>query len=134
LLPDLSFPFASPRLDIPFREEGVVWPWRDRLEDSSAAAAAAASGESPACYETMREDSNKKSKVSWSKSLVRKWFNIKNKAHDFHADYDATPQTQGRDGGERRTSCSSERDAAGGAAKKSRTERPLKRNVDRVRR
>ncbi|KAM3260990.1 hypothetical protein ACQJBY_051941 [Aegilops geniculata] len=78
----------------------------------------------------MREEINKKSKVSWSKSLVRKWFNIKGKAQDFHADYDAT--TQGRDGGdERRTSCS-QRDA--GAAKKSRTDRSLKRNVDRVRR
>ncbi|KAM0924708.1 hypothetical protein ACQ4PT_004655 [Festuca glaucescens] len=81
----------------------------------------------------MREESNKKSKVSWSKSLVRKWFNIKNKAQDFHADYHATTQSQGagRDGGERRTSCS-ERDA--GAAKKGRTDRPLKRNVDRIRR
>ncbi|KAG8098518.1 hypothetical protein GUJ93_ZPchr0013g35822 [Zizania palustris] len=28
-------------------------------------------------------------KLSWSKSLVKKWFNIKNKANDFHADYDA---------------------------------------------
>jgi hypothetical protein len=25
-------------------------------------------------------------KLSWSKSLVRKWFNIKSKAEDFHAD------------------------------------------------
>lgn len=86
----------------------------------------------------MREESNKKSKVSWSKSLVRKWFNIKNKAQDFHADYHAThsqTQTQGagRDGGgERRTSCS-ERDA-GAAKKSSTTDRPLKRNVDRIRR
>lgn len=24
--------------------------------------------------------------LSWSKSLVRKWFNIRSKAHDFHAD------------------------------------------------
>jgi hypothetical protein len=38
----------------------------------------------------MREESNKKSKLSWSKSLVRKWFNIKSKANDFHADYDAS--------------------------------------------
>lgn len=53
----------------------------------------------------MREEINKKSKVSWSKSLVRKWFNIKGKAQDFHADYDATTQ-----------------------------ERSLKWNVDRVRR
>ncbi|GJN09011.1 hypothetical protein PR202_ga26977 [Eleusine coracana subsp. coracana] len=36
----------------------------------------------------MRNGSNttKKSKLSWSKSLVRKWFNIRSKAHDFHAD------------------------------------------------
>jgi hypothetical protein len=27
--------------------------------------------------------------LSWSKSLVRKWFNIKTKAQDFHADCDA---------------------------------------------
>ncbi|KAL5211062.1 hypothetical protein ABZP36_006685 [Zizania latifolia] len=74
----------------------------------------------------MREESNKKSKLSWSKSLVRKWFNIKNKANDFHADYDAN---QGRDGhgGERRTSCS-EREA--GTAKKSRTDRLSKTNID----
>ncbi|OEL36309.1 Type IV inositol polyphosphate 5-phosphatase 7 [Dichanthelium oligosanthes] len=38
----------------------------------------------------MRDDSNKKSKLSWSKSLVRKWFNIKSKAQDFHADRDAS--------------------------------------------
>ncbi|KAF6139982.1 hypothetical protein GIB67_020373 [Kingdonia uniflora] len=35
----------------------------------------------------MGEESWKKSKkVSWSKTLVRKWFNIKSKAEDFHAD------------------------------------------------
>ena len=28
--------------------------------------------------------------LSWSKSLVRKWFNVKSKAQDFHADYDAS--------------------------------------------
>jgi hypothetical protein len=37
--------------------------------------------------------------VSWSKSLVRKWFNIKNKAQDFHADYDAS-QSQTKSQGE----------------------------------
>ncbi|WVZ60842.1 hypothetical protein U9M48_010809 [Paspalum notatum var. saurae] len=67
--------------------------------------------------------------LSWSKSLVRKWFNIKTKAQDFHADYDAS---QGRDGhgGEWRTSCS-EREA--GVAKKSRTDRSSKRSIDRIR-
>ncbi|XP_062214353.1 type I inositol polyphosphate 5-phosphatase 4-like [Phragmites australis] len=77
----------------------------------------------------MREESNKKSKLSWSKSLVRKWFNIKTKAQDFHADYDAC---QGRDGhgGKWRTNCS-EREA--GTSKKSRTDRSSKRNMDRIR-
>ncbi|KAJ3669906.1 hypothetical protein LUZ60_010230 [Juncus effusus] len=34
----------------------------------------------------MRTENSKKSKLSWSKSFVRKWFNVKNKAQDFHAD------------------------------------------------
>uniref|UniRef100_A0A1D1Y9G1 Type I inositol 1,4,5-trisphosphate 5-phosphatase CVP2 n=1 Tax=Anthurium amnicola TaxID=1678845 RepID=A0A1D1Y9G1_9ARAE len=38
----------------------------------------------------MRDESTKKSKLSWSKSLVRKWFNIKNKAQNFHVTDDAT--------------------------------------------
>lgn len=80
-------------------------------------------------YETMREESSKKSKLSWPKSLVRKWFNIKTKAHDFHADCDAD---QGRDGhdAEWRTSCS-QREAV--VAKKSRTDRSSKRSMDRIR-
>ncbi|KMZ55957.1 Type I inositol 1,4,5-trisphosphate 5-phosphatase CVP2 [Zostera marina] len=36
----------------------------------------------------MRDGNAKKTKLSWSKRLVRKWFNIKNKAHDFNADED----------------------------------------------
>uniref|UniRef100_A0A0D9ZEA8 Inositol polyphosphate-related phosphatase domain-containing protein n=1 Tax=Oryza glumipatula TaxID=40148 RepID=A0A0D9ZEA8_9ORYZ len=78
----------------------------------------------------MREESNKKSKLSWSKSLVRKWFNIKSKANDFHADYDASKGRNGH-GGEWRTSCS-EREA--GTAKKSRTDRMPKKNADCIRR
>uniref|UniRef100_A0A0D9W020 Inositol polyphosphate-related phosphatase domain-containing protein n=1 Tax=Leersia perrieri TaxID=77586 RepID=A0A0D9W020_9ORYZ len=81
----------------------------------------------------MREESNKKSKLSWSKSLVRKWFNIKNKANDFNADYDASQGRNGH-GGEWRTSCS-EREA--GTAKKSRTgmvDRLSKKNADCIRR
>lgn len=31
-----------------------------------------------------------RAQLSWSKSLVRKWFNIKSKPQDFHADYDAS--------------------------------------------
>ncbi|CAL0316144.1 unnamed protein product [Lupinus luteus] len=34
----------------------------------------------------MRDDNSKKSKLSWTKSLVKKWFNIKTKAEDFQAD------------------------------------------------
>ncbi|MQL86299.1 hypothetical protein Taro_018839 [Colocasia esculenta] len=36
----------------------------------------------------MRVEDTKKSKLSWSKSMVRKWFSIKNKAHHLHADDD----------------------------------------------
>jgi len=67
----------------------------------------------------MTEESAKKSKLSWSKSLVRKWFNIRPKAQDFHADSDAG---QGRDGGSGswRPSCSAG-EASASMAKKSRT-------------
>ena len=34
----------------------------------------------------MRDGSSKKSKLSWSKTLVRKWFNIKSKTEEFQAD------------------------------------------------
>ncbi|PSR94813.1 Type IV inositol polyphosphate 5-phosphatase [Actinidia chinensis var. chinensis] len=34
----------------------------------------------------MRDENSKKSKLSWPKTLVKKWFNIKSKAEDFHAD------------------------------------------------
>ncbi|KAK9669631.1 hypothetical protein RND81_13G145300 [Saponaria officinalis] len=34
----------------------------------------------------MTDGNSKKSKLSWPKSLVKKWFNIKDKAEDFHAD------------------------------------------------
>ncbi|KAF8388091.1 hypothetical protein HHK36_026757 [Tetracentron sinense] len=34
----------------------------------------------------MSDGNTKKSKLSWSKTLVRKWFNIKSKSEDFHAD------------------------------------------------
>ncbi|KAB8092896.1 hypothetical protein EE612_019471 [Oryza sativa] len=36
----------------------------------------------------MRDENSIKTKLSWSKTFVRKWFNIKNKkAKDFHSDY-----------------------------------------------
>ncbi|XWS76364.1 hypothetical protein CRYUN_Cryun01aG0170100 [Craigia yunnanensis] len=34
----------------------------------------------------MRDGNSKKSKLSWPKTLVKKWFNIKSKDEDFHAD------------------------------------------------
>ncbi|CAM8988367.1 hypothetical protein QQ045_006024 [Rhodiola kirilowii] len=34
----------------------------------------------------MRDENSKKSKLSWSKKLVRKWFNIRSKNEDFQAD------------------------------------------------
>ncbi|GJN23053.1 hypothetical protein PR202_gb10669 [Eleusine coracana subsp. coracana] len=75
----------------------------------------------------MREENNKKSKLSWSN--VRKWLNIKTKAQDSNVDCDAS---EGRDGhgGEWRTSCS-EREQ--GTAKKSRTDRLSKVTTDRIR-
>ncbi|TVU31112.1 hypothetical protein EJB05_22783 [Eragrostis curvula] len=83
----------------------------------------------------MRDGSSnsKKSKLSWSKSLVRKWFNIRGKSHDFHADGAAAGT--GRSGGwgddwmdgscTRRDSCTT---------KKSRTDRASRRSHERSRR
>ncbi|XP_052874052.1 uncharacterized protein LOC128279389 [Gossypium arboreum] len=36
--------------------------------------------------ETMRLENSKKNKLPWPKTLVKKWFNTKTKAQDFHAD------------------------------------------------
>ncbi|ONM07628.1 Type IV inositol polyphosphate 5-phosphatase 7 [Zea mays] len=72
----------------------------------------------------MRDDGSSKNKLSWSKTLVRKWFNIKTKAKDFHSDYAAEEV-----GVQWRTSSFSDRDAC--KSKKSRTERLPKRNVER---
>ncbi|OEL14803.1 Type I inositol polyphosphate 5-phosphatase 4 [Dichanthelium oligosanthes] len=74
---------------------------------------------------------SKMSKLSWSKSLVRKWFNIRGKSHDFHADAVAAGRSGGGDddwmdgGFTRRNSC---------GAKKSRTERASRRSHERSRR
>ncbi|KAG2697058.1 hypothetical protein I3843_07G087800 [Carya illinoinensis] len=75
----------------------------------------------------MRDGSSKKSKLSWPRTLVKKWFNIRSKAEDFHAD-DVLYE-----GGEEewRNNCS-EREAC--TIKKSKIERSNKRNSDRVRR
>nr|CAB3452071.1 unnamed protein product [Digitaria exilis] len=81
----------------------------------------------------MTEESAKKSKLSWSKSLVRKWFNIRPKAQDFHADSDASQGRHGG-GGSWRPSCSAS-EASASTAKKSRTDRSSsKRSAERARR
>ncbi|XP_022727859.1 type I inositol polyphosphate 5-phosphatase 4-like isoform X3 [Durio zibethinus] len=75
----------------------------------------------------MRDGNSKKSKLSWPKILVKKWFNIKSKAEDFHAD-DVDYGGDLIDGSHN----FSEREAC--AIKKSKTERLSKRYSDRVRR
>ncbi|KAJ4968397.1 hypothetical protein NE237_015098 [Protea cynaroides] len=75
----------------------------------------------------MRDGSTKKSKLSWSKTLVRKWFNIKSKAEDFHADdivYGGCDE-EPRNSFSEREPCT---------IKKSKTERLNKKNCDRIRR
>ncbi|KAG0549477.1 hypothetical protein BDA96_01G259500 [Sorghum bicolor] len=77
----------------------------------------------------------KMSKLSWSKSLVRKWFNIRGKSHDFHADAAAVGTGSGRSGGgddDWRDGSFTRRDSY--AAKKSRTERASRRSHERSRR
>ncbi|KAK1282910.1 Type I inositol 1,4,5-trisphosphate 5-phosphatase CVP2 [Acorus calamus] len=74
---------------------------------------------------TRRHSMNQK--LSWSKSLVRKWFNIKSKAQDFHAD---DVVERGGDGEWR--SSFTKREAC--TIKKSRTERMHRKNPDRIRR
>ncbi|XP_048232797.1 type IV inositol polyphosphate 5-phosphatase 7 isoform X2 [Ricinus communis] len=75
----------------------------------------------------MRHGDSKKSKLSWPKILVKKWFNIKSKAEEFQAD-----DVVYGGGDEDWRSNFSEREAC--TIKKSKTERPNKRNSDRVRR
>lgn len=67
-------------------------------------------------------------KLSWPKTLVKKWFNIKSKAVDFQADdivYGGVDEEPGDINSERKEACK---------IKKSRTERSNKRNSDRPRR
>ncbi|XVF80820.1 hypothetical protein PTKIN_Ptkin15bG0105900 [Pterospermum kingtungense] len=73
----------------------------------------------------MRDENSKKSKLSWPKTLVKKWFNIKNKAEDFHAD---DVDYGGVDEDWRHNF--SEREAC--TIKKSKTERQGRRYSDRV--
>ncbi|KAI7991636.1 Type I inositol polyphosphate 5-phosphatase 4 [Camellia lanceoleosa] len=74
----------------------------------------------------MIDGNSKKSKLSWPKTLVKKWFNIKSKSEDFHAD-DVVQQ-----GGDEEWSNYSEREACN--IQKSKTERSSRRSSDRVRR
>ncbi|WCJ21588.1 Type I inositol polyphosphate 5-phosphatase 4 [Euphorbia peplus] len=74
----------------------------------------------------MIDDNSKKSKLSWPKTLVKKWFNIKSKAEEFQAD-DVVYQG----GDEDWRSNFSEREAASCTIKKSKTERLNKRNYAR---
>uniref|UniRef100_A0ACD5TUK0 Uncharacterized protein n=1 Tax=Avena sativa TaxID=4498 RepID=A0ACD5TUK0_AVESA len=85
----------------------------------------------------MRDDCNttKKSKLSWSKSLVRKWFNIRSKAHDFHADDAAAAGRRGGGGDDDDWRGSSFARREPSTAKKSRTEdRSSRRSRDHSRR
>lgn len=75
----------------------------------------------------MSDGNSKKSKLSWPKTLVKKWFNVKSKAQDFHADDVA----HGGGDGEWRYNYS-EREAC--TIKKSKTERSSRRSSDRARR
>ncbi|KAJ8512919.1 hypothetical protein OPV22_003353 [Ensete ventricosum] len=77
----------------------------------------------------MRDENSIKNKLSWSKTLVRKWFNIKGKPQDFHADDDVVVERE--DDGEWRTNFT-ERETC--TVKKSRTERLNKKKSERVRR
>ncbi|KAL5702229.1 phosphoinositide 5-phosphatase [Ranunculus cassubicifolius] len=75
----------------------------------------------------MRDGNQKKSKLSWSKNLVRKWFNIKSKTEDFHADdvvYGGGGDGEWRNSFSERETCT---------IKKSKTERS-ERRAERVRR
>ncbi|GKU86552.1 hypothetical protein SLEP1_g1064 [Rubroshorea leprosula] len=75
----------------------------------------------------MRDGNSKKSKLSWPKTLVKKWFNIKSKAEDFHAD----DLDYGGDDEDWRNNFSEGEECT---LKKSKTERLNKRSSDRVRR
>ncbi|KAK8962083.1 Type I inositol 1,4,5-trisphosphate 5-phosphatase CVP2 [Platanthera guangdongensis] len=77
----------------------------------------------------MRDENSKKKKLSWSKSLLRKLFNLKGKSQDFHAD-----DVVRRGGGEEWSSSSSFTERVSATVKKSKTERVPKMNPDRFQR
>ncbi|XP_058199053.1 type I inositol polyphosphate 5-phosphatase 4-like isoform X2 [Rhododendron vialii] len=75
----------------------------------------------------MRDGYSKNSKLSWPKSLVKKWFNIRSRAEDFHADdvvYEGGDQ-EWRNKFTEKGACT---------IKKNKTERSSRKNSDRVRR
>ncbi|KAI3449666.1 hypothetical protein Pfo_006331 [Paulownia fortunei] len=75
----------------------------------------------------MRDGNSKKSKFSWPKTLVKKWFNIKSKTEDFHADdiICGGVDEEWRNNFSEREACT---------IKKSKTEKSTRRTSDRVRR
>ncbi|AES60858.1 putative phosphoric monoester hydrolase [Medicago truncatula] len=76
----------------------------------------------------MRDDNLKKSKLSWPKTLVKKWFNIKSKNEDFQADDDVL---YGGVDEEWRNNCSKREECT---IKKSKIERTKRRHSERSRR
>ncbi|KAK8967561.1 Type I inositol 1,4,5-trisphosphate 5-phosphatase CVP2 [Platanthera guangdongensis] len=74
----------------------------------------------------MRDDNFEKSKLSWSKAVVSKWFNIKSKSHGFHAN---TAEVTDRGLDEECKNNFTERGAW--PVKKSRRESCSKKNPDR---
>ncbi|KAL2935626.1 Type I inositol polyphosphate 5-phosphatase 4, partial [Bienertia sinuspersici] len=75
----------------------------------------------------MTDGNSKKTKLSWPKTLVKKWFNIKSKTEEFHADdvfYEGCDEDW--------RSNFMEREAY--TIKKSKTERSFRRSSDRARR
>ncbi|OIW12657.1 hypothetical protein TanjilG_24590 [Lupinus angustifolius] len=75
----------------------------------------------------MRDDNSMKSKLSWTKTLVKKWFNIKTKAEDFQADdvILSDVDEEWRSNYSKKEECT---------IKKSKTERAKRRHSDRMRR
>ncbi|XP_027352090.1 type I inositol polyphosphate 5-phosphatase 4-like isoform X2 [Abrus precatorius] len=83
----------------------------------------------------MRDENSKKGKLSWPKTLVKKWFNIKSKAEDFQADESTALLLYGFSFSGVDEECRSkysEREAC--TIKKSKTERSSRRYSDRMRR
>ncbi|QHO52531.1 Type IV inositol polyphosphate 5-phosphatase [Arachis hypogaea] len=78
----------------------------------------------------MRDENSKKSKFSWPKTLVRKWFNIKSKDEDFQSD-DVFYNGVDEDWRSNNTNYSQKEECT---IKKSKAERAKRRHSDRIRR